>query len=155
MNQVYVAVWDGAHYLVVRKRVLNSWWGSNSVVVLSAEAMAAVLAIRNASGGGTEQDWDLVKKLLSGAWRAAGSVAYRGERTLPRTMDALDRALESAERTHPQTDDIAMETLAALQSLFREDARTPPRSALREQPCGSSPSRCRRPPGVRRTGPLR
>jgi len=75
MNQVYVAVWDGAHYLVVRKRVLNSWWGSNSVVVLSAEAMAAVLAIRNASGGGTEQDWDLVKKLLSGAWRAAGSVA--------------------------------------------------------------------------------
>jgi hypothetical protein len=72
MNQVYVAVWDGAHYLVVRKRVLNSWWGSNSVVVLSAEAMAAVLAIRNASGGGTEQDWDLVKKLLSGAWRAAG-----------------------------------------------------------------------------------
>ena len=137
MNQVYVAVWDGAHYLVVRKRVLNSWWGSNSVVVLSAEAMAAVLAIRNASGGGTEQDWDLVKKLLSGAWRAAGSVAYRGERTLPRTMDALDRALESAERTHPQTDDIAMETLAALQSLFREDARTPPpfsaaRATLRE-----------------------
>jgi len=85
----------------------------------------------------TEQDWDLVKKLLSGAWRAAGSVAYRGERTLPRTMDALDRALESAERTHPQTDDIAMETLAALQSLFREDARTPPpfsaaRATLRE-----------------------
>lgn len=137
MNQVYVAVWDGAHYLVVRKRVFNSWWGSNSVVVLSAEAMAAVLAIHNASGGGTEQNWDVVRNLLSGAWRAAGSVAYRGECTLPRTKHALDRALDSAERTHPQADDVAMEVLAALQTLFGEDARTPPstsaaRATLRE-----------------------
>lgn len=125
MNQVYVALWDGDHYLITRKRVFNSWWGSNAVVVLSAEAMVAVLAICTSGTAATEQQWNQAADLLSDALRAADSVARDGERSLPQTGDALAQARDNADRRAPIAE-VALQTLAALELLYTERPETPP-----------------------------
>lgn len=119
MPQVYAALWNGTHYLITRKRVINNWWASNSVMVLAAEALEAALAIAKSPEEPPAKDWQPALVLLRSAQLAAASAGYADTPAGQGILVKLSDAIQAMQASPPIPDQVGSTVIHFTRRLFR------------------------------------
>lgn len=120
MPQVYAALWNGTHYLITRKRVINNWWASNSVMVLTAEALDAALTVAASPALPRDEDWQPALALLQSAQVAATSAGYAETTQGQSILVNLSNAVQAMQASPPNPDQVGSAVTHLTRRLFRQ-----------------------------------
>ncbi|MBH1529440.1 NUDIX hydrolase [Stenotrophomonas maltophilia] len=120
MPQVYAALWNGTHYLITRKRIINNWWASNSVMVLTAEALEATLATAESPELPPAKDWQPALILLRSAQLAAASAGYADTPDGQGLQVNFSNAVQAMQATPPNPDQVGSAVTHLTRRLFRQ-----------------------------------
>jgi 8-oxo-dGTP pyrophosphatase MutT (NUDIX family) len=120
MPQVYAALWNGTHYLITRKRVINNWWASNSVMVLAAEALEAALTIAVSPALPPAKDWQPALTLLQSAQLAGASAGYADTTEGQSILVNLNNAVQAMQASPPNPDQVGSAVTHLTRRLFRQ-----------------------------------
>lgn len=120
MPQVYAALWNGTHYLITRKRVINNWWASNSVMVLTAEALETALTVAASPALPRDEDWQPALALLQSAQVAATSAGYADTTEGQGILVNFSNAVQAMKASPPIPDQVGSAVTHLTRRLFRQ-----------------------------------